>query len=56
MVKKEYTKYEETRIISARAFQLSKGVVPLVKTKEMNPINQAEEEFKKDKIPFDVCE
>ncbi|RLG14202.1 MAG: DNA-directed RNA polymerase subunit K [Candidatus Nanohalarchaeota archaeon] len=52
---KKYNKYEKARLISARALQLSKGVVPLVRTNEINPINQAEEEFKKDRIPFDVC-
>ena len=53
---KKYNRYEKARLISARAFQLSKGILPLVKTKEIDPIKQAEEEFKKNKIPFDVCD
>ena len=53
---KKYTKYEKARIISARAYQLSKGVLPLVKTTEINSIKQAEEEFKKGKIPFEVVD
>ncbi|MCK5176161.1 MAG: DNA-directed RNA polymerase subunit omega [Candidatus Aenigmarchaeota archaeon] len=53
---KKYTKYEKARLISARAFQLSKGVLPLVKTTEKNSINQAEAEFKKDKIPFEIVD
>ncbi|MCK5476524.1 MAG: DNA-directed RNA polymerase subunit K [Candidatus Aenigmarchaeota archaeon] len=53
---KKYTKYEKARLISARAFQLSKGVLPLIETKEKNPINQAEVEFKKGKIPFEIID
>ncbi|OYT35334.1 MAG: DNA-directed RNA polymerase subunit K [Candidatus Aenigmarchaeota archaeon ex4484_52] len=51
---KKYTRYELARLLGARALQLSTGVIPQIKTKEIDPLKQAELEFKKNKIPFDV--
>lgn len=51
-----YNKYEKTRIISARALQLSMGAPPLIRTKQMDPIEIAKEEFEKDAIPITIVE
>ena len=49
------TLYEKTRILSARALQISEGAeVYLDNIKEKNTINLAEEEFKQDKTPLKV--
>jgi len=50
----EYTKYERVRILSARALQISMGAPPLIKTKAVNPIEIAREEFLKDAIPITI--
>lgn len=51
----ELTKYEEARIIGARALQLAKGAPPLIKPKStMNFIDVAREELKKGVIPLVV--
>lgn len=58
MVKKivELTKYEEARIVGARALQLSMGAPPLVKVPEgvINPVILAQMEFEKHVIPLVV--
>ncbi len=54
MKPKDYSKYERVRIISARALQLSMGAPPLIKTKEMDAIEIAKQEFEKDAIPITV--
>ncbi|MFH1432057.1 MAG: DNA-directed RNA polymerase subunit K [archaeon] len=50
----EYTRYERSRIIGARALQISMGAPPLIKTKDTNPINVAKAEYLKDIIPITV--
>lgn len=50
----QYTRYEKSRIIGARALQLSMGAPPLIKVKDTNPINIAKAEFEKDVIPITV--
>ncbi len=54
MKTENYSKYERVRIISARALQLSMGAPPLIKTKEMDAIEIAKQEFEKDAIPITV--
>lgn len=53
---REYTLYERTRIISARALQISRGAPVMVKVpKEMkNPIEIAKLEWEKGLIPIDI--
>ena len=57
----EYTKYEEARIIGARALQISQGAPLLVKLSEkdlenigFNPVEIAKLEYKADVIPITV--
>jgi len=51
----ELTKYEEARIIGARAAQLAKGAPPMIKPKSgMSFIEVAKEELKKGVIPLIV--
>ncbi len=50
----EYTRYEKSRIIGARALQISMGAPPLIKSKDTNPINLAKIEFEKGTIPITV--
>ncbi|MCD6575770.1 MAG: DNA-directed RNA polymerase subunit K [Nanoarchaeota archaeon] len=50
----KYTKYEKARIIGARALQVAMGAPLLIKTKELNPIRIAEEEFEKEVLPITV--
>lgn len=50
----EYNKYERARIIGARALQLSMGAPKLIKTKEIDPIKIARQEFEKNVIPITV--
>lgn len=50
-----YSRYERTRIVSARALQLAQGAPALVKTKGgMTPIDIAIAEWEKGIIPIDV--
>lgn len=49
-----YNRFEIARILGARAFQLSMGAPPLIKTKEMDPLKIAREELNKDAIPIMV--
>jgi DNA-directed RNA polymerase subunit K len=51
---KEYTRYERTRLIGARALQISRGAPAMVKTKIRDPIAIAQLEFEKGVIPMDV--
>ena len=53
---KKYSRYEEARLISARALQLSMGGIPLVKVKEYDPIKLAEIELEKGKLPLEVID
>ena len=55
-MEKKYTRYEKTRIISARALQNSQGAPSLVKipSKVTDPIVIAELEWDKGVIPIDV--
>ncbi len=49
------TRFERTRVIGARALQLSFGAPPLIKPKkEMTPIEIAKEEIEKKVIPLVV--
>ncbi|MBI5347530.1 MAG: DNA-directed RNA polymerase subunit K [Candidatus Aenigmarchaeota archaeon] len=50
----ELTRFEKTRIISARALQISMGAPVLVKTKLYDPIEIAKLEFEKDVLPITV--
>lgn len=61
MRKMEYTKYEQARIIGARALQIAMGAPLLLKLKEdtleeleFNPIRIAQREFKEGVIPISV--
>lgn len=49
-----YTKYEEARIIGARALQIAAGAPVLINTDEIDPIEIAMQEFKKGVIPITV--
>lgn len=50
-----YTRFEEARILGARALQLAMGAPPLVKpNKEMTPLELAMKEFNEQKIPITV--
>ncbi|MDO8646904.1 MAG: DNA-directed RNA polymerase subunit K [Candidatus Diapherotrites archaeon] len=49
------TRFEETRLISARALQLSLGAPPLVKpAKEISIFELAKEEFRQSVLPLAV--
>lgn len=50
----QYNRFEIARIIGARAFQISMGAPPLIKTKELDPLKIAREEYNKDAIPIMV--
>ena len=57
----DYTKYEEARIVGARALQISMGAPFLIKLNEKdlekigyNPVEVAKMEFKEDLIPITV--
>ncbi|MCD6215452.1 MAG: DNA-directed RNA polymerase subunit K [Candidatus Aenigmatarchaeota archaeon] len=50
----EYTLYEKTRIIAARALQIAMGAPILVKTSLSDPVKIAEKEFSKDVLPITV--
>ena len=52
---KSYTRYEKTRIISARALQISQGSPVLVKlTKPLTPVEIAKMEWDAGIIPIDI--
>ena len=49
------TRFEETRLISARALQLSLGAPPLIKpSKELSMLELAKEELKQNALPLAV--
>ncbi len=52
----EYTKFEKSRIIGARALQLANGAPPLIKVPEdmVEPLDLAELEFEKGIIPITI--
>lgn len=52
----KYTRYEKTRIISARALQISQGSPVLVKVPKdvVKPLEIAELEWKAGVIPIDI--
>ena len=52
--KDKYTKYEKARIIGARALQIAAGAPVLIRTKEIDPIEIAIEEFNLGVIPISV--
>ncbi len=53
---KKYNKFEKSRIIAARALQISMGAPLLIKRpeKKYNPIKLARKELKKDVLPITV--
>ncbi|MAH42940.1 DNA-directed RNA polymerase subunit K [archaeon] len=46
------TRFEKTRVISARALQLSMGAPILIKTKSKTPRIVAKEEYNEDVLPI----
>ncbi|MCD6557466.1 MAG: DNA-directed RNA polymerase subunit K [Candidatus Aenigmarchaeota archaeon] len=52
--KEDYTRFERTRIISARALQIAMGAPILVKTKSGDPAEIAKLEFEKGILPITV--
>ena len=49
------TRFEVTRVLSARSLQLSLGAPPLVKgTKELSMLNVAEKEFDEKVLPLSI--
>ncbi len=52
--REKYTKYEEARIIGARALQIAAGAPVLIETDEMDSIEIAIQEFEKGVIPITV--
>lgn len=48
------TKFEKTRILSARALQISDGATAYVKTPKVNTFDLTDEEFKENKTPLKV--
>ena len=49
------TRFELTRVLSARALQLSLGAPPLVKgTKDLNMLEAAEKEFNERVLPLSI--
>ena len=58
MSRKKYTRYEKTRIISARALQIARGSPILTKIPKglVDPIRIAEIEWDAGVIPIDIKE
>ena len=53
----EYTRFEEARVLGARALQLAMGAPPLIKPAGgESPLELANEEMKEGKIPITVIE
>jgi DNA-directed RNA polymerase subunit K len=48
------TRFEKTRIISARALQVSMGAPILIKTNTSDPKNIALNEFERDVLPITI--
>ena len=53
-VYEKLTRFEKTRIISARALQIAMGAPILLKTKEHSPIEIAKLEYEKSVLPITV--
>jgi DNA-directed RNA polymerase subunit K/omega len=51
---KHLTKYEKSRIIGARALQLSMGAPVLVESEELDPIIIAEQELEANLLPLTI--
>ncbi|MBI5332779.1 MAG: DNA-directed RNA polymerase subunit K [Candidatus Aenigmarchaeota archaeon] len=49
-----YTRFEKTRIISARTLQIVMGAPILIKTDSMTPLEVAKAEFEQDVLPITV--
>ena len=56
MKEKEYTRFERTRILSARALQISQGSPVLVKVPKglIDPLEIAKLEWEKGVVPIDI--
>jgi DNA-directed RNA polymerase subunit K len=48
------TRFEKTRIISARALQISMGAPVLIRTHKSSPREIAKEEFERDILPITI--
>jgi DNA-directed RNA polymerase subunit K len=51
---RRYTRYEEARIVGARALQISMGAPPLVEMETNNPVKIARHELERDVLPITV--
>ncbi len=49
-----FTRYEKARIVGARSLQISMGAPLLIETNSIDPLEIADEEFRKQKIPITV--
>lgn len=49
-----FTRYEKARIVGARSLQISMGAPLLINTDAIDPLEIADEEFRKQKIPITV--
>ena len=49
-----FSRYEKARIVGARSLQISMGAPLLIQTDAIDPLEIADEEFKKNKIPITV--
>ncbi|MFA5395807.1 MAG: DNA-directed RNA polymerase subunit K [Methanomicrobiales archaeon] len=49
-----FTRYERARIVGARSLQISMGAPLLIDTDSIDPLEIADEEFRKQKIPITV--
>ncbi|MBN1166665.1 MAG: DNA-directed RNA polymerase subunit K [Methanospirillaceae archaeon] len=50
----QYTRYEKSRIVGARALQISMGAPILIQTTSIDPLEIALEEFDKGMVPITV--
>jgi DNA-directed RNA polymerase subunit K/omega len=48
------TKFEKTRILSARALQINDGATAYVKSPKENTLDLSQEEFKENRTPLKV--
>jgi len=53
-IKKEYTRFEKSRLIGARALQIARGAPIMIKTDLKEPVKIAELEFEIGVIPLDI--
>ena len=49
-----FTRYERARIVGASSLQISMGAPLLIDTDSIDPLEIADEEFRKQKIPITV--